>query len=151
LRHLPLGPLRDRAPAPRRGPGDEPVRALAGRRHQAAHREDARVSTIGSLPPVRPLRPASFAATTLDGPPPPPGGTREALLPTRSEQLRKLRSRFFTGLCALSAAVVLAPLLSIILYIASRGLPGLSLSFFTGLPKPVGEEGGGMGNAVLGS
>ena len=37
----------------------------------------------------------------------------------------------FTGLCALSAVVVLAPLVSILLYIGKRGLPGLSLGFFT--------------------
>jgi phosphate transport system permease protein len=76
---------------------------------------------------------------------------RSLLEPTRGERLRQWRSRFFTGLCGLSAVVVLAPLLSIVLYIARRGLPGLSLGFFTHLPRPVGEAGGGMGNAVLGS
>jgi phosphate transport system permease protein len=73
------------------------------------------------------------------------------LEPTQGEVLRRWRSRFFTGLCALSAAVVLVPLVSILFYIVRRGLPGLSLSFFTHLPKPVGDPGGGMGNAVLGS
>ena len=75
----------------------------------------------------------------------------ESLRPTRSERLRRLRSRFFTVLCGLSAAVVLVPLCSIVLYVVRRGLPGLSLAFFTHLPRPVGETGGGMGNAVLGS
>jgi phosphate transport system permease protein len=70
---------------------------------------------------------------------------------SRGEILRRWRSRFFTGLCALSAVVVLVPLVSIVVYIVRRGLPGLSLAFFTHLPKPVGEPGGGMGNAVLGS
>ncbi len=78
-------------------------------------------------------------------------GDRSLLEPSRGERLRQLRSRFFTALCALSAVVVLVPLLSIVLYIARRGLPGLSLGFFTHLPRPVGEPGGGMGNAVLGS
>ncbi len=76
---------------------------------------------------------------------------RSLLVPGPGERLRQWRSRFFTGLCALSAVVVLVPLLSIILYIGRRGLPGLSLGFFTHLPRPVGEPGGGMGNAVLGS
>jgi phosphate transport system permease protein len=80
-----------------------------------------------------------------------PRDSRSLLVPARGERLRQWRSRFFTGLCALSAVVVLLPLLSILLYIGRRGLPGLSLGFFTHLPKPVGEPGGGMGNAVLGS
>jgi phosphate transport system permease protein len=73
------------------------------------------------------------------------------LRPTRSETLRRARSTFFVVLCALSAVLVLVPLVSILLYVIRRGLPGLSTTFFTGLPKPVGEAGGGMGNAVLGS
>ena len=68
-------------------------------------------------------------------------GDRSLLEPTRGERLRQLRSHFFTALCALSAVVVLVPLLSIVLYIARRGLPGLSLGFFTHLPRPVGEPG----------
>ena len=56
------------------------------------------------------------------------------LEPTPGEVLRRWRSRFFTGLCALSAVVVLVPLVSILFYIVRRGLPGLSLSFFTHLP-----------------
>jgi phosphate transport system permease protein len=67
------------------------------------------------------------------------------------ERWRHLRSRIMTALCGLSALLVLLPLGSILIYIARRGLPGLSLEFFTHLPKPVGEPGGGMGNAVLGS
>jgi phosphate transport system permease protein len=54
-------------------------------------------------------------------------------------------------LCTLSAIIVLIPLLSIFLYVVRRGLHGLSWSFFTELPKPVGELGGGMGNAVVGT
>lgn len=73
------------------------------------------------------------------------------LRPAAGERWRHLRSRFFTALCALSAVVVILPLLSIVLYVARRGVPGLSPSFFTNLPRPVGEPGGGMGNAVLGS
>jgi phosphate transport system permease protein len=76
---------------------------------------------------------------------------RSWLVPTRAERFRKLRSRIFATLCALSAAVVLVPLASILIYIVRRGLPGLSLGFFTGLPHPAGEPSGGMGNAVLGS
>jgi phosphate transport system permease protein len=72
-------------------------------------------------------------------------------VPAPGERLRRIRSHVFTALCALSAAVVLLPLLSIVLYIVRRGLPGLSVAFFTHTPRPAGEPGGGMGNAVLGS
>ena len=72
-----------------------------------------------------------------------PRAHRDLLIPTREERVRHWRSRFFTGLCGLSAVVVLVPLLSILLYIGRRGLPGLSIGFFTHLPKPVGEDGGG--------
>ena len=67
------------------------------------------------------------------------------------ERLRVLRSRIWTGLCVLSAVVVLVPLASVLVYVFRRGAPGLSLAFFTHLPAPVGEPGGGMGNAVLGT
>ena len=73
------------------------------------------------------------------------------LLAGPSERRRPARSLFFTSLCALSAVVVLVPLGSILLYVATRGASGLSWAFFTALPKPVGELGGGMGNAIVGS
>jgi phosphate transport system permease protein len=73
------------------------------------------------------------------------------LEPAPGERFRQLRSRFFTGLCVLCAAVVIVPLFSIFLYVVRRGLRGLSLGFFVHLPQPVGETGGGMGNAVLGT
>jgi phosphate transport system permease protein len=77
--------------------------------------------------------------------------TRTILAEAGGERLRRWRSHFFTLLCGLSAVIVLVPLASILLYIVRRGLPGLSLGFFTHRPAPVGEPGGGMGNAVLGS
>jgi phosphate transport system permease protein len=50
-------------------------------------------------------------------------------------------------------AAVLAqiPLVSVISYVLAKGASGLSWSFFTELPKPVGETGGGFGNALVGS
>src|SRR5262249_54510803 len=79
-----------------------------------------------------------------------PGGVVSLLRSAPGERLRRLESRVFTGLCALSALVVLAPLASIVIYLVRRGLPGLSLSSFPRLLRPGGEP-GGMGNAVLGS
>lgn len=73
------------------------------------------------------------------------------LVPAEGERRRKLRSSIWIGLCGLSALVVILPLFSIFLYVVQKGAAGLSLSFFTELPKPVGEPGGGMGNAVVGT
>jgi phosphate transport system permease protein len=53
-----------------------------------------------------------------------------------------------TGLCTLIAAGVL---LFILGYLFVNGARSLSLDFFTQLPKPVGETGGGMANAIVGS
>ncbi len=73
------------------------------------------------------------------------------LEPSRSARIRHLRSELWTGLCSASAALVLIPLISVLVYITVRGAPGLNAAFFTNLPTPVGEPGGGMGNAVLGT
>jgi len=43
------------------------------------------------------------------------------------------------------------PLGFILFFILMKGLPALSLDFFTQTPKPVGEKGGGMGNAMVGT
>lgn len=82
-----------------------------------------------------------------------PGGTHALSLleAAPGERLRWIRSRVWTGLCALAAVVVLVPLASILVYVITRGAAGLSLSFFTQLPTPVGEPGGGMANAIVGS
>jgi phosphate transport system permease protein len=66
-------------------------------------------------------------------------------------QRRKATDRIIRGICLLSTLVALIPLFSVIGYIGAKGLPGLRPSFFAELPGPVGETGGGMGNAVLGS
>ena len=51
------------------------------------------------------------------------------------------------------AATLLAvlPLVLLLFYVAKQGLSGINLAFFTQLPKPVGEPGGGMANAIVGS
>jgi phosphate transport system permease protein len=47
--------------------------------------------------------------------------------------------------------VAVVPLASLLWLVISHGAPGLSFSFFTALPTPVGEPGGGVGNAILGT
>jgi phosphate transport system permease protein len=64
---------------------------------------------------------------------------------------RKLLSGIVVGLCGLSVAAALVPLVLILVYVLKRGLGALDWAFFTELPKPVGEAGGGMANAILGT
>ncbi len=56
-----------------------------------------------------------------------------------------------TALAVLATLLVIAPLVAIFIYLIYRGYSSLSLDFFTQIPKPVGEKGGGMANAIVGS
>ncbi len=56
-----------------------------------------------------------------------------------------------TGLAVLSTLLVIAPLIAILAYLIYKGASSLNLAFFTHIPAPVGEPGGGMANAILGS
>lgn len=57
-------------------------------------------------------------------------------------------ARVVTGVAALFVLAILAIILGYMIY---KGAGAMSVSFFTELPKPVGEEGGGIANAVVGS
>jgi len=56
-----------------------------------------------------------------------------------------------TVLAILSTALVIAPLVAILVYLLYMGASSLNIAFFTHIPAPVGENGGGMANAILGS
>src|SRR5882672_3315541 len=64
---------------------------------------------------------------------------------------RYLVDHLATALSWLAATLVLAPLLAIFGYLVYRGIGSLDWAFFTQIPKPVGETGGGMANAIIGS
>ncbi len=64
---------------------------------------------------------------------------------------RKFVDRGMAVVCAVCFAVAFIPLVSVLWLVVSKGAAGLSWSFFTELPKPVGETGGGVGNALLGT
>ncbi len=68
-----------------------------------------------------------------------------------SRHVRLAVNHLVTGLCGLMVVAALIPLGSLLWLVVSRGLPGLTPSFFTALPKPVGEVGGGVGNAIVGT
>src|SRR5512147_385358 len=64
---------------------------------------------------------------------------------------RKALSRAMTILTALFAVLVIGALLVILGYIALTGVHELNLSFLINDPKPVGEPGSGIANAIVGT
>jgi len=64
---------------------------------------------------------------------------------------RKFVDVFVRSACVLAAVIALVPLGSVLYYVTARGIGGINLDFFTELPKPVGESGGGMANAIVGT
>jgi len=65
--------------------------------------------------------------------------------------LRRAVNVAVTVACGAMVVFAVAPLGSLLWLVVSKGVAGLSLSFFTALPTPVGEPGGGVGNAILGT
>jgi phosphate transport system permease protein len=74
-----------------------------------------------------------------------------ALAGRRPSLRRRVTNHVLIALCGLSALAVVIPLALIIGHLLARGLPALDLGFFIHLPKPVGEPGGGMANAIVGT
>jgi phosphate transport system permease protein len=64
---------------------------------------------------------------------------------------RKALSHLVVLLCGAAVLVALVPLALILFYVVTQGLTSLNLDFFTHMPTPVGETGGGMANSIVGS
>ena len=64
---------------------------------------------------------------------------------------RKVRNGVMLSLSFTSALIALIPLVLIFVYTISKGAGYLNLEFFIEMPKPVGESGGGMANAIAGT
>lgn len=64
---------------------------------------------------------------------------------------RKIANGIMVGLTWLAALVATLPLLFILFYLLRKGVGLVSVEFFTAMPKPIGEEGGGMANAIVGT
>lgn len=60
-------------------------------------------------------------------------------------------SKLFEVIITLFAFLISVPLIAIVFYVLKTGFSKISASFFTQIPKPVGELGGGIANALLGS
>jgi phosphate transport system permease protein len=91
---------------------------------------------------------------------PAPSGDDGSLRPPMDFQTRRMRlnsvrryavNHLVTGLAVLSTVLVIVPLVAIFAYLLYKGASSLNLAFFTHIPAPVGEPGGGMANAMLGS
>ena len=75
-------------------------------------------------------------------------------MPSLSKPLspwRRITNVAFIGLSALASVLVLAPLVAIFGYLLYKVIGSINLAFLTKIPKPVGESGGGMANAIIGS
>jgi phosphate transport system permease protein len=75
--------------------------------------------------------------------------------PLRASNINVVRRRITSGIVAVLAVVatiaVVTPLIAILLYLLKQGVSSLNWDFFTKIPVPVGEKGGGMENAIVGS
>ena len=64
---------------------------------------------------------------------------------------RRVTDHMMTGAAVLTVVLVLVPLVAIFGYLVYRGVGSINWAFLTQTPKPVGEVGGGMANAIVGS
>ncbi len=91
---------------------------------------------------------------------PPPTPDQGPLRPPMNFRTKRMRlnsarryvvNHLITGLAVLSTVLVIAPLVAILIYLIYKGASSLNFAFFTQIPAPVGEPGGGMANAIMGS
>ena len=68
-----------------------------------------------------------------------------------SLKIRSAKSKAFEILIIVFAFLITVPLLAIIYFVLKTGISKISWNFLTNIPKPVGEIGGGIANALLGS
>ncbi len=64
---------------------------------------------------------------------------------------RRITDHVMTGVAVLTVILVLVPLFAIFAYLVYRGVGSINWAFLTQTPRPVGEAGGGMANAIVGS
>jgi phosphate transport system permease protein len=69
----------------------------------------------------------------------------------RFDARRRWKNRLAISALCVFTCIAILPFISILAYVIGQGWPALSWSLFTNLPKPVGEAGGGIANALLGS
>ncbi len=74
-------------------------------------------------------------------------------IPFKKHTIRKRKTvnLIMQSLSFLAAAITILPLVFIFYYTISKGVSTLNINFFTQMPAPVGEKGGGMANAIMGT
>ena len=80
-----------------------------------------------------------------------PAGRPPLRVSTANRIQRSAMNAFVSGLAVLATILVIAPLIAILGYLLYKGASSLNLAFFTHIPAPVGEQGGGMANSIVGS
>jgi phosphate transport system permease protein len=64
---------------------------------------------------------------------------------------RNFKNALMQAIAFLCAILVVVPLFLVLYHLIKEGFSSINLAFFTQLPKPVGEPGGGMANAIVGT
>lgn len=82
---------------------------------------------------------------------PAPSELRQALRSGGPARLRRVSDRALLLACHAATAFVLVPLVLLVWHLLERGMARFDIAFFTQMPKPVGEPGGGMANAIVGT
>ena len=67
------------------------------------------------------------------------------------DRWRKFLSQLIVVLCGGAVLLALLPLALILFYVVTQGFSSLNTAFFTRMPVPIGETGGGMLNSIVGS
>ncbi|MBF6568378.1 MAG: phosphate ABC transporter permease PstA [Candidatus Binataceae bacterium] len=70
---------------------------------------------------------------------------------TRRDQWRELKSNFMVGVTIAATVVALIPLFLVLGYLLKMGAASVNWDFFVRMPTPVGQGGGGMANAIVGT
>jgi len=78
-------------------------------------------------------------------------GSRRSAFATAALDRRRLVDRVMQALLVLAIAIAIVPLIAVLGYVLAKGIPGLRITLFTKLPRPVDLGGGGMANSMIGS
>ena len=91
--------------------------------------------------------------TVLDPPIDPSVERRKAVQEAARSSLRrrKLGSRLALGVCWVFLGIAIVPLIAVVFYVVSKGLPAWNIDFFTKSTTPEGIPGGGVWNAIVGT
>ncbi|HVA68765.1 MAG TPA: phosphate ABC transporter permease PstA [Candidatus Binataceae bacterium] len=79
------------------------------------------------------------------------GAVRKTTYKARSARVREFKSHFMMGVTVAATILTLLPLFLILGYLITKGASSLNVAFFVRMPAPVGELGGGMANAIVGT